>query len=113
MCEIEAAVILPLKIYECLKSGSQDEFSNLICLENGIARENHIMLVTSDELTYNIMNTQETGENIRNIKQLLPASKTSKFILNDNVLFKMSENQESLVVSEMMQVDVIKKAHSF
>ncbi|GFT86032.1 transposon Tf2-9 polyprotein [Trichonephila clavipes] len=71
------------------------------------------MLVTSDELTYNIVNSQETDENIRNIKKLLPSSKTSEFILNDNVLFKISENQELLVFPEMMQVNVIKKAHSF
>ncbi|GFY25781.1 blastopia polyprotein [Trichonephila clavipes] len=71
------------------------------------------MLVTSDEFTYNIVNSQEADENIRNIKKLLPSSKTSEFILNDNVLFKISENQELLVVPEMMQVNVIKKAHSF
>ncbi|GFX40198.1 retrovirus-related Pol polyprotein from transposon 17.6 [Trichonephila clavipes] len=53
-----------------------------------------VMLVTSEELKYNIVNTQETDENIRNIKKLLPANKTTEFILNDNVLFKISENQE-------------------
>ncbi|GFS95712.1 retrovirus-related Pol polyprotein from transposon gypsy [Trichonephila clavipes] len=72
-----------------------------------------VMLVTSDELTYSIVNSQETDENIRNIKKLLPSSKTSEFILNDNVLFKISENQELLVVPEMMQVNVIKTVHSF
>ncbi|GFY21094.1 putative gag-pol protein [Trichonephila clavipes] len=58
--------------------------------KNGIAKENHVMLVTSDELTYNILNTQETDENIRNVKKLLTSSKTSEFILNDNELFKIS-----------------------
>ncbi|GFW20993.1 hypothetical protein TNCV_1715001 [Trichonephila clavipes] len=62
------------------------------------------MLVTSDELTYNIVDTQETDENIRNIKKLLPSSKTSEFILNNNVLFKISEKQELLVVPEMVQI---------
>ncbi|GFV29142.1 hypothetical protein TNCV_4601741 [Trichonephila clavipes] len=55
----------------------------------------------------------ETDENVRNIKNLLPSNKTTEFILNDNDLFKISEKLELLVVSEMMQVNVIKKVHSF
>ncbi|GFU51771.1 blastopia polyprotein [Trichonephila clavipes] len=54
----------------------------------------------------------ETDENIRDIKKLLPSSKT-ECILNNNVLFKISGKQELLVVPEMMQANVIKKVHSF
>ncbi|GFY60492.1 blastopia polyprotein [Trichonephila inaurata madagascariensis] len=72
-----------------------------------------IMLVTSDELTYKIVNAQESDEYIRTIKKLLQEGKTSEFILNNNVSYKISDNQELLVVPEMMQVDVIKKAQSF
>ncbi|GFX08643.1 hypothetical protein TNCV_61701 [Trichonephila clavipes] len=71
------------------------------------------MLVTSDELTYKIVNAQESDEYVRTIKKLLQEGKTSEFILSNKVLYKISENQELLVVPEMMQVDVIKKAHSF
>ncbi|GFU60760.1 blastopia polyprotein [Trichonephila clavipes] len=54
----------------------------------------------------------ETDENIRDIKKLLPSSKT-ECILSNNVLFKISEKQELLVVPERMQANVIKKVHSF
>ncbi|GFY13549.1 transposon Tf2-9 polyprotein [Trichonephila clavipes] len=72
-----------------------------------------VMLVTSDELTYKIVNAQESDEYIRTIKKLLQEGKTSEFIVSNKVLYKISEDQELLVVPEMMQVDVIKKAHSF
>ncbi|GFY22876.1 transposon Tf2-8 polyprotein [Trichonephila clavipes] len=72
-----------------------------------------VMLVTSDELTYKIVNAQESDEYIRTIKKLLPESKTSELILSNKVLFQISDDQELLVVPEMMQVDVIKKVHSF
>ncbi|GFW50786.1 retrovirus-related Pol polyprotein from transposon 297 [Trichonephila clavipes] len=39
-----------------------------------------VMLVTSDELTYKIVNTQESDEYIRTIKKLLQEGKTSEFI---------------------------------
>ncbi|GFW64301.1 retrovirus-related Pol polyprotein from transposon 17.6 [Trichonephila clavipes] len=38
-----------------------------------------IMLVTSDELTYKIVNAQESDEYIRTIKKLLQEGKTSEF----------------------------------
>ncbi|GFW97600.1 transposon Tf2-11 polyprotein [Trichonephila clavipes] len=72
-----------------------------------------VMLVTSDELTYKIVNAQESDEYIRTIKRLLQEGKTSEFIVSNKILYKISEDQELLVVPEMMQVDVIKKAHSF
>ncbi|GFW54589.1 transposon Tf2-11 polyprotein [Trichonephila clavipes] len=72
-----------------------------------------VMLVTSDELTYKIVNTQDSDEYIRTIKKLLQEGKTSEFIVSNKILYKISEDQELLVVPEMMQVDVIKKAHSF
>ncbi|GFX42905.1 transposon Tf2-8 polyprotein [Trichonephila clavipes] len=72
-----------------------------------------VVLVTSDELTYKIVNAQESDEYIRNIKKLLQEGKTSEFIVCNKILYKISEDQELLVVPEMMQVDVIKKAHSF
>ncbi|GFW76899.1 transposon Tf2-11 polyprotein [Trichonephila clavipes] len=72
-----------------------------------------VMLVTSDELTYKIVNAQESDEYIRTIKKLLQKGKTSDFIVSNKILYKISEDQELLVVPEIMQVDVIKKAHSF
>ncbi|GFW68079.1 retrovirus-related Pol polyprotein from transposon 17.6 [Trichonephila clavipes] len=66
-----------------------------------------VMLVTSDELTYKIVNVQESDEYIRTIKKLLQEGKTSEIILSNKVLYKISEDQELLVVPEMMQVDVI------
>ncbi|GFW30257.1 transposon Tf2-9 polyprotein [Trichonephila clavipes] len=68
-----------------------------------------VMLVTSDELTYKIVNAQESDEYIRTIKKLLQEGKTSEFIVSNKILYKISEDQELLVVPEMMQVDVIKK----
>ncbi|GFU94090.1 hypothetical protein TNCV_3308431 [Trichonephila clavipes] len=76
-------------------------------------RRHPVMLVTSDELTYKIANAQESDEYIRTIKKLLQKGKTSEFIVSNKILCKISEDQELLVVPEMMQVDVIKKAHSF
>ncbi|GFR02409.1 hypothetical protein TNCT_351201 [Trichonephila clavata] len=47
VCEIEAEVILPLKVYEFLKSESEearsnDRIRNPVCLEDGIMREQQI-----------------------------------------------------------------------
>ncbi|GFU44294.1 transposon Tf2-8 polyprotein [Trichonephila clavipes] len=72
-----------------------------------------VMLVTSAELTYKIANAQESDDYIRTIKMLLQEGKTSEFIVSNKILYKISEDQELLVVPDMMQVDVIKKAHSF
>ncbi|GFW22550.1 retrovirus-related Pol polyprotein from transposon 297 [Trichonephila clavipes] len=41
-----------------------------------------VMLVTSDELTYKIVNAQESDEYIRTIKKLLQVGKTSEFIVS-------------------------------
>ncbi|GFX81281.1 retrovirus-related Pol polyprotein from transposon 297 [Trichonephila clavipes] len=65
-----------------------------------------VMLVTSDELTYKIVNAQESDEYIRTIKKLLQEGKTSEFIVSNKIMYKISEDQELLVVPEMMQVDM-------
>ncbi|GFX95135.1 hypothetical protein TNCV_3605941 [Trichonephila clavipes] len=74
-----------------------------------------IIIPATDEKEANkkVARVLEIDENVRNIKKLLPSNKTTEFILNDNDLFKISEKQELLVVPEMMQVNVIKKVHSF
>ncbi|GFU53710.1 transposon Tf2-9 polyprotein [Trichonephila clavipes] len=72
-----------------------------------------VMLVTSDELTYKIVNAQESDEYIRTIKKLLQEGNTSEFISSNKVLYLISEDQELLAVPETLQVDVIKKAHLF
>ncbi|GFU36477.1 retrovirus-related Pol polyprotein from transposon 17.6 [Trichonephila clavipes] len=72
-----------------------------------------VMLVTSDELTYKIVNAQESDKYIRTIKKLLQEGKASEIIVSNKILYKISEEQKLPVVPEMMQVDVIKKAHSF
>ncbi|GFU63799.1 retrovirus-related Pol polyprotein from transposon 17.6 [Trichonephila clavipes] len=63
-----------------------------------------VMLVTGDELTYKIANAQESHEYIRTIKKLLQEGKTSELIVSNKILYKMSEDQELLVIPEMMQV---------
>ncbi|GFU74078.1 transposon Tf2-6 polyprotein [Trichonephila clavipes] len=57
-----------------------------------------VMLVTSDELTYKIVNAQESDEYIRTIKKLLQEGKISEFIVSNKILYKISEDQELLVV---------------
>ncbi|GFV18893.1 transposon Tf2-9 polyprotein [Trichonephila clavipes] len=52
-----------------------------------------VMLVTSDELTYKIVNAQESDEYIRTIKKLLQEGKTSEFIVSNKILYKISEDQ--------------------
>ncbi|GFV45594.1 retrovirus-related Pol polyprotein from transposon 17.6, partial [Trichonephila clavipes] len=76
-------------------------------LKNGTAA------LGNHSLTYKIVNAQESDEYIRTIKKLLQEGKISEFIVSNKILYKISEDQELLVVPEMMQVDVIKKAHSF
>ncbi|GFX94851.1 transposon Tf2-8 polyprotein [Trichonephila clavipes] len=65
------------------------------------------------DFDYEIVNAQESDEYIRTIKKLLQEGKTSEFIVSNKISYKISEDQELLVVPEMMKVDVIKKAHSF
>ncbi|GFS74276.1 transposon Tf2-11 polyprotein [Trichonephila clavipes] len=65
------------------------------------------------DFDYKIANAQESVDYIRTLKKLLQEGKTSDFIVSNKILYKISEDQELLVVPEMMQVDVIKKAHSF
>ncbi|GFW63080.1 transposon Tf2-9 polyprotein [Trichonephila clavipes] len=60
------------------------------------------MLVTSDELTYKIVNAQESDEYIKAIKKLWQEGKTSEFIVSNKILYKISEDQEFLVVPEMI-----------
>ncbi|GFV70778.1 hypothetical protein TNCV_1946881 [Trichonephila clavipes] len=72
-----------------------------------------IIPATDEKEAYKkLVRVLETDENIRDIKKLLPSSKT-EFILNNNVLFKICEKKELLVVTEMMQANVIRKVHSF
>ncbi|GFW67105.1 blastopia polyprotein [Trichonephila clavipes] len=90
-------------------------FSEEKRIHSHIVLKNDIIIPATDEKEAykKLARVLETDENIRNIKKRLPSSKTSEFILNNNVLFKISEIQELLVIPEMMQVNVIKKVHSF
>ncbi|GFV08965.1 hypothetical protein TNCV_3822081 [Trichonephila clavipes] len=93
--------------------GDTNNLENLIKSAKTMKSENKdkntddiIIPATDEKEAYKkVARVLETAENI---KKRLPSSKTSEFIPNNNVLFKISEIQELLVVPEMMQVTKVK-----
>ena len=71
-----------------------------------------IMSITHDELTHKIITAQDNDEHIKTLKNLLQDGKTNEYVLKNNVLFKIINDKEILVVPEAMQVEVVKNCHS-
>lgn len=71
-----------------------------------------VMVVTTDEITHKIIIAQESDEYIKTLKNLLQQGQINDYVLKNNVLYKIVNDEEVLVVPEMMQVEVVKKCHS-
>ncbi|GBO22891.1 Transposon Tf2-9 polyprotein [Araneus ventricosus] len=71
-----------------------------------------IMLVTHDEITSRIVNCQQSDEYISSIKQLLENKQINDFVLKNNVLYKIVNDSDLLVVPEALQNEIIKKVHT-
>ncbi|GBM37972.1 Transposon Tf2-9 polyprotein [Araneus ventricosus] len=71
-----------------------------------------IMLVTHDEITSRIVNCQQSDEYISSIKQLLENKQINDFVLKNNILYKIVNDSDLLVVPEALQNEIIRKVHT-
>lgn len=71
-----------------------------------------VTLLTTDDLTHKIITAQESDEYIKTMKTLLQQGQNSAYVLKNDVLYKIVNDQEVLVVPEILQVEVVKKSHS-
>ena len=71
-----------------------------------------VMSITYDELTHKIITAQESDEYVKTLKILLQNGQTDEYVLNNNILFKVVDDKEVLVIPEVMQVEVVKNCHA-
>ncbi|XP_042913385.2 retrovirus-related Pol polyprotein from transposon 17.6 [Parasteatoda tepidariorum] len=71
-----------------------------------------IMHITCDELTSKIVTCQINDEYINSIKQLLENKSIDDFVVKNNVLYKLENDNYLLVVPQQMQTDIIKSTHA-
>ncbi|GFS83671.1 transposon Tf2-9 polyprotein [Trichonephila clavipes] len=70
-----------------------------------------VMNITYDEITAKIKNAQSNDECKTTIKQLVGSGKVNDFQIRNNILFKLVDGKELLVVPDSMQTEIIKRAH--
>ena len=71
-----------------------------------------IMQINCDDSTIKIANSQSNDEYINAIKILLQNGKINDFTIKNNVLYKIENDRDVLVVPQIMQNEIIKKEHS-
>ncbi|GFW70483.1 transposon Tf2-8 polyprotein [Trichonephila clavipes] len=70
-----------------------------------------VMNITYDEITAKIKNAQSNDEYITTIKQLVDSDKVNDFQIRNDILFKLVDGKELLVIPDSMQTEIIKRAH--
>ena len=69
-----------------------------------------VMSITYDKLMHRIITAQESDKYVKTLKILLQNGQTDEYVLNNNVLFKVVDDKEVLVIPEVMKVEVVKTA---
>ncbi|GFX43648.1 hypothetical protein TNCV_510971 [Trichonephila clavipes] len=69
------------------------------------------MNITYDEITAEIKNAQSNDEYITTIKQFVDSDKVNDFQIRNDILFKLVDGKELLVIPDSMQTEIIKRAH--
>ncbi|GFW20469.1 transposon Tf2-9 polyprotein [Trichonephila clavipes] len=70
-----------------------------------------VMNITYDEITAKIKNAQSNDEYTTTIKQLVDSDKVNDFQIRNDILFKLVDGKELLVIPDSMQTEIIKRAH--
>ncbi|GFW76617.1 retrovirus-related Pol polyprotein from transposon 17.6 [Trichonephila clavipes] len=70
-----------------------------------------VMNITYDEITAKIKNDRSNDEYITTIKQLVESGKVNDFQIRNDILFKLVDGKELLVIPDSMQTEIIKRAH--
>ncbi|GFS64328.1 retrovirus-related Pol polyprotein from transposon 17.6 [Trichonephila inaurata madagascariensis] len=70
-----------------------------------------VMNITYDEITAKIQNAQNKAEYITTIKQIEDSGKVNDFRILNDILLKLVDGKELLVVPDSMQTEIIKRAH--
>ncbi|GFV87070.1 transposon Tf2-9 polyprotein [Trichonephila clavipes] len=71
-----------------------------------------VMTITYDEITTKLANCQRNDEYINSLKTLLENKKINDFVVKNDVLFKIENDNDVLVVPQQMQTDIVKNIHS-
>lgn len=69
------------------------------------------MLITTDSLTLQIQNAQSHDPNIQAIKEVLKTKQYDDYFIKANILYKLVDGYEVLVVPDSMQDGIIKDTH--
>ncbi|GFX57093.1 transposon Tf2-11 polyprotein [Trichonephila clavipes] len=70
-----------------------------------------VMTITYDEITTKLANCQRNDEYINSLKTLLENKQINDFVKND-VLYKIENDNDVLVVPQQMQTEIVKNIHS-
>ncbi|GFW47157.1 transposon Tf2-6 polyprotein [Trichonephila clavipes] len=71
-----------------------------------------VMTITYDEITTKLANCQRNDEYINSLKTLLENKQINDFIVKNDVLYKIENDNDVLVVSQQMQTEIVKNIHS-
>ena len=75
------------------------------------ALSRHVVLPISESPLTNIQQAQENDENLRAIKKILEEKTYEDYFLKNNIVYKMIDQQELLVIPENMQDEIIRSGH--
>ncbi|GFX05017.1 transposon Tf2-9 polyprotein [Trichonephila clavipes] len=71
-----------------------------------------VMIITYDEKTTKLANCQRNDEYINSLKTLLENKQINDFVVKNDVLYKIENNNDVLVVPQQMLTETVKNIHS-
>ncbi|GFV09324.1 transposon Tf2-9 polyprotein [Trichonephila clavipes] len=71
-----------------------------------------VMTITYDEITTKLANCQRNDEYINSLKTLLENKQIIDFVVKNDVLYKIENDSDVLVVPQQMQTEIVKNIHS-
>ncbi|GFV65971.1 transposon Tf2-9 polyprotein [Trichonephila clavipes] len=70
-----------------------------------------VMTITYDEITTKLVNCQRNDEYINSLKTLLENKQINDFVVKNDVLYKIENDNDVLVVPQQMQTEIVKNIH--
>ncbi|GFS81504.1 transposon Tf2-11 polyprotein [Trichonephila clavipes] len=70
-----------------------------------------VMTITYDEITTKLANCQRNDEYINSLKTLLENKQINDFVVKNDVLYKIENNNDVLVVPQQIQTEIVKNIH--
>ncbi|GFW11451.1 transposon Tf2-6 polyprotein [Trichonephila clavipes] len=71
-----------------------------------------VMTITYDEITTKLANCPRNDEYINSLKTLLENKQINDFVVKNDVLYKIENDNDVLVVPQQMQTEIVKNIHS-